>query len=81
MKKQKVIDEQQDLEDKQNYEKTHKIKNEILRKKDCVFDTFAYDEILNQSESILRIIFGINKKPKKKTMIINASFNFRMIIK
>ncbi len=66
MKKQKVIDEQQDLEDKQNYEKTHKIKNEILRKKDCVFDTFAYDEILNQSESILRIIFGINKKPKKK---------------
>ena len=81
MKKQKVIDEQQDLEDKQNYEKTHKIKNEILRKKDCVFDTFAYDEILNQSESILRIIFGINKKKKKKTMIINVSFNFPMIIK
>ena len=65
MKKQKVIDEQQDLEDKQNYEKTHKIKNEILRKKDYVFNTIVYDEILNQSESILRIIFGINKKTKK----------------
>ena len=33
MKKQKVINEQQDLEDKQIYEKTHKIKNEILKKR------------------------------------------------
>ena len=73
MKKQKVIDEQQDLEEKMNYEKKHKKKkddnNNIKNgnnnvNKNKVFDTFAYDEILNQSESILRIVFGIEKNKK-----------------
>ena len=61
MKKQKVIDEQQDLEEKMNNEKK---KKKDVNKNNCknkVFDTIAYDEILNQSESILRIVFGIEK--------------------
>ena len=60
MRKQKVIDQQQELEElnddkkKKNRKNTNKI----------VFDTLVYDDILNQSESILRIIFGINKGKK-----------------
>ena len=60
MRKQKVIDQQQELEE-QNDDK--KKKNRKITNKN-VFDTLVYDDILNQSESILRIIFGINKGKK-----------------
>ncbi len=60
MRKQKVIDQQQELEE-QNDDK--KKKNRKITNKN-VFDTLVYDDILNQSESILRIIFGINKEKK-----------------
>ena len=69
MKKQKVIDEQQDLEEKMNEKKKKKDNNNNNKNK--VFDTIAYDEILNQSESILRIVFGINNENKKNNNIFN----------
>ena len=61
MRKQKVIDEQQELEEINEENKKRKNKKNNIKK---VFDTFAYDDILNQSESIMRILFGINKKEK-----------------
>ena len=60
MRKQKVIDQQQELEE-ENEEKKKKSKKNTNKN---VFDTLVYDDILNQSESILRIIFGINKGKK-----------------
>ena len=60
MRKQKVIDQQQELEE-QNDEKKKKNRKNTNK---IVFDTLVYDDILNQSESILRIIFGINKGKK-----------------
>ena len=60
MRKQKVIDQQQELEE-ENEEKKKKNKKNTNKN---VFDTLVYDDILNQSESILRIIFGINKGKK-----------------
>ena len=61
MRKQKVIDEQQELEEiKEENQKKKNKKNNVKN----VFDTDAYDDILNQSESIMRILFGINKKEK-----------------
>ncbi len=62
MKKQKVIDKQQELEEEIEENKKRKIKK-ISNKN--VFDTLAYEDILNQSESIMRILFGINKQKKK----------------
>ena len=63
MKKQKVIDQQQELEDEKEENKKWKFQRNDSNKK--VFDTVVYNDILNQSESILRIIFGINR-PKNK---------------
>ena len=63
MRKQKVIDQIQELEDKER-EKNHKVKKRKEKDKDLnenVFSDTAYDEILNQSESVLRIVFGIKK--------------------
>ena len=60
MRKQKIIDQQQELEE-ENEEKKKKNKKNTNKN---VFDTLVYDDILNQSESILRIIFGINKGKK-----------------
>ncbi len=62
MKKQKVIDQQQELEDEKEENKKYRYQRNDSKKK--VFDTMVYNDILNQSESILRIIFGINKGKK-----------------
>ena len=67
MRKQKVIDQIQELEDKER-EKNHKVKKRKEKEKDLnenVFSDTAYGEILNQSESVLRIVFGINKNKYK----------------
>ena len=65
MKKQKVIDEQQELEDQMERMKQknkNKYKSKEKEKIDNVINDTAYNEILNQSESLLRIVFGIKKK-------------------
>ena len=65
MKKQKVIDQQQELEEKMEKMKIklkNKSKNKEKEKIDNVINDTAYNEILNQSESLLRIVFGIKKK-------------------
>jgi len=65
MKKQKVIDEQQELEDQMERMKQknkNKYKSKEKGKIDNVINDTAYNEILNQSESLLRIVFGIKKK-------------------
>ena len=63
LRKQKVIDEQQELEEKMEIGKIKiKNKNKNKEKVDTVFNDTAYNEILNQSESLLRIIFGIKKE-------------------
>ena len=64
MKKQKVIDQQQELEEKQEIRKKKKYHNNLNINN--IFDSSAYYDILNQSESVLRIIFGINKLKKNK---------------
>ena len=67
MKKQKVIDQQQELEEKQEIRKKKKYHNNLNINN--IFDSSAYYDILNQSESILRIIFGICKKKKNNINI------------
>ena len=64
MRKQKVIDQQQELEEEQEIKKNRKYYKKSNKKK--IFDSSAYYDILNQSESVLRIIFGINKLKKNK---------------
>ena len=81
IKKQNVIDEQQNLEDekkiKMNDEKKKNKKISPLRKiekifknedeeETRVFNSKVYEEILNTSESIPRIIFGIDDKNQNK---------------
>ena len=62
IKKQRVIDEQQDLENIRNNLKLKKKDKEfILKKEEKVFNSTVFGEILTSSESVLRIIFGINK--------------------
>ena len=63
MKKQKVIDQQQELEEKQEIRKKKKYHNNLNINN--IFDSSAYYDILNQSESILRIIFGIKRQKNK----------------
>ena len=63
MKKQKVIDQQQELEDEKEENKKYRYQRNDSKKK--VFDTIVYNDILNQSESILRIIFGIKRQKNK----------------
>ena len=60
IKKQRVIDEQQDLENIRNDLKLKK-KNKELKKEEKVFNSTVFGEILTSSESVLRIIFGIDK--------------------
>ena len=56
IKKQKIIDEQQILEDKKNNNRNKKEENlEIL------FTNTIYEDIFNSSESVMRIIFGLEK--------------------
>ena len=63
MKKQKVIDQQQELEDEKEENKKYRYQRNDSKKK--VFDTIVYNDILNQSESVLRIIFGIKRQKNK----------------
>ena len=58
IKKQRIIDEQQKLEEKKSKSKY----NKNQKNKDILFTNSIYDEILNLSESVMRIIFGINNK-------------------
>ena len=57
IRKQRVIDEQQNLEVKRNYKKSNKCKD-FFNKEDKVFNSTVFGEILSQNESVLRIIFG-----------------------
>ena len=61
IKKQRVIDEQQDLENKRNELKLKKKNKENLKKDEKVFNSTVFGEILTSSESVLRIVFGIEK--------------------
>ena len=61
IKKQKVIDFQQELKEKIEKIKIN-IKNKERKKIDTIINDTTYNEILNQSESLLRIIFGIKKE-------------------
>ena len=65
IRKQRVIDEQQNLEVKRNDKKSKKCKD-FFNKEDKVFNSTVFGEILSQSESVLRIMFGIEKKEKEK---------------
>ena len=65
IRKQRVIDEQQNLEVKKNDKKSKKSKD-YFNQEDKVFNSTIFGEILSQSESVLRIMFGIEKKEKKK---------------
>ena len=58
VKKQRIIDEQQEIEDDINNSKDNKNKEKI----DKLFTSSVYDEILNLSESVMRIVFGLKKQ-------------------
>ena len=81
IKKQRVIDEQQDLENKRNELKLKKKNKENLKKDEKVFNSTVFGEILTSSESVLRIIFGIEKnkniniKNNKDKLKINEEKN------
>ena len=76
MRKQKVIDQQQELEEEKEENKKIVLKE---KNKNKVLDTFVYNEILNQSESILRIIFGVNKSKNKNNNHINKDLSLEEI--
>ena len=57
-RKQRIIDEQQEIEDDVNNSKDNKPKE----KTDKLFTNSVYDEILNLSESVMRIVFGLKKQ-------------------
>ena len=59
IRKQRIIDAQQNLKIKGNDMKSKK------NKEDKIFNSTIFGEILTQSESVLRIVFGIEKKQKK----------------
>ena len=61
MHKQKLIDQQQENEDIEKYMKKHR---RVQNDSDKVFDSEAYDEIINQSNSVVITMLGINKKVK-----------------
>ena len=61
IRKQRVIDEQQDLENIRNELKLNKRKKENLNKEDKVFNSTVFRDILTSSDSVLRIVFGIEK--------------------
>ena len=66
IKKQRIIDAQQDLEEKRNNSKSNKKKNKEKNYTDeNIFNSTILGDILSPSESVLRIIFGIEKKEKK----------------
>ncbi len=71
MKKQKIIDQIQELEDKKDKNKNKKKKDNKNYLSEKVFNDTAYNEILNQSESVLRIVFGL-KKENVKLNIFNS---------
>ena len=71
MKKQKIIDQIQELEDKKDKNKNKKKKDNKNYLSEKVFNDTAYNEILNQSESVLRIVFGL-KKENDKLNIVNS---------
>ncbi len=81
IKKQRVIDEQQDLENKRNELKLKKKNKENLKKDEKVFNSTVFGEILTSSESVLRIVFGIEKnkninlKNNKDKLKINEEKN------
>ena len=61
VKKQRIIDEQQEIEDDINNSKDNQ-KKEKKEKKDKLFTSSVYDEILNLSDSVMRIAFGLKKQ-------------------
>ena len=77
VRKQRIIDEQQENEDKKNELQNINITKEKNEKKnDKLFTCSIYNEILNSSESVMRIIFGIeNKNKNKKNNLKNFFIN------
>ena len=75
IRKQRVIDEQQDLENIRNDLKLNKRKKEILNKEDKVFNSTVFVDILTSSDSVLRIMFGIEKNKNIKDNYNNGNEN------
>ena len=71
MQKQKLIDQQQEIEDMQKYLKKHQKK--IQKEKDIVFNTEAYEEIINESNSFLINMLGLDANTIKKNAINDSS--------
>ena len=97
IKKQRVIDEQQNLEEYRNYlinkEKKKNIDNTLKKIENFfdqetgqeefskVFDSKAYEEILNANESVKRIVFGIeNTKDEIKNDINNENDSIKELL-
>lgn len=71
MHKQKIIDQQQENEDMQKYLKKHQKK--VQKEKDNVFNTQAYEEIINESNSFLINMLGLNANTIRKKALSDSS--------
>ena len=70
IRKQRIIDAQQNLEEKRNNSKSKKKDNkENINTDEKIFNSTIFGDILSPSESVLRIMFGIEKKEKKIKMM------------
>ena len=66
IRKQRIINEQQNIENKKNdFKLSKEKKSDNIKNDEKVFNSTFFGEILNQNESVLRIVFGIEKKNKK----------------
>ena len=71
IKKQRIIDEQQDLDEKRKNEKI----NNNIEIKDKLFTSSIYNDIFNSSESVMRIVFGLEKNDYNLKKNINYKKN------
>ena len=70
IRKQRIIDAQQDLKEKRNNSKSKKKNNkENINTDKNIFNSTILGDILSPSESVLRIVFGIEKKEKKLSIV------------
>jgi len=71
IRKQRIIDAQQDLEEKRNNSiSKNKNNNKVnISTEENIFNSTIFGDILSPSESVLRIMFGIDKKEKKLSKI------------
>ena len=80
VQKQRIINEQQDIEDyKEMKNRINKKENNEYKNK--LFTSTIYDEILDGSESVMRIVFGLDKNKYNLKKYVNNKSNIESNLK